>query len=1024
MKKHYFILVAVLTAYSTTAQIVNFLDPNFKNYLLNEITVDTDNDGSPDAGVDTNLDGEIQNSEAEAVTSLFVFSFFQINYTQGIEAFTHLKNLRISIPIASSALNSFTDLETLYMVYSNSNGVLTLSGLTHLKTVDCQGNDFSEINLVNLPALETFNMSSNPVQQVTFTGLPNLKELQCYSIPATNLNVAALPALVKFRAGGMANLTSIDFTHNPNLEFLFLRNFKGSAINLTNLPLLKYLDVSDGSLINLDVSQLTALENLSASGSQLTTINLGNLPMLKDFYCGNSNLSVLNLSGTPNIEDLHCGINHLSTLDVSNMPNLKSLQCNDNQIATLNIGTAPNLEYLYCDNNTISTLEVTPLTSLKTLVCDHNNIAALNIANLMNLKTLNCEQNNLTELSTGLLNLEFLNCSDNPLVTSTIDLTRSVDMEHLECANNHLTALSISHMHQLETFIVNGNQLTTLTFPTTNLHREGRNPIRSFYNCSGNLFTALDFSPLEADLVVVKVSDNPNLTYFNIKNESSSYYVSNLSNCPQLHYICINGNLSNPIPVIFPYIPAADLANIQINSYCSFNPGGVYNTISGTFSMDLDTNGCDANDFHFSNSKITIDHGTVSGSTFTLGNGNYSFFVQSGNFTVTPLFENPYFSVSPASATLNFAHVDSSTQTQHFCVIPNGVHKDLEITILPITTARPGFNATYQLVYKNKGNQTLSGNLSFTYDDAVLDFISADVAPTTQTTNSLIWAYNALKPFESRSVTFILNVNSPMETPAINNGDVLNFSAAIDPIAGDETIGDNTIALSQIVRGSFDPNDKTCLEGDTVTPEMVGGYLHYLIRFQNSGTAAAENIVVKDVLDATKFDISTFELTSASHPQTTKISGNKVEFQFENIHLPPEIENEPASHGYIAFKIKTKPGLAISSVISNKADIYFDYNFPITTNTATSTVAPLLANNNFENNSVLLSPNPTKGVVHIASKGTISSVLLFDVQGRILETVTAAGEQMDFDLGQQASGIYFVKVATEKGSKVQKIIKE
>ncbi|UPT71356.1 MAG: T9SS type A sorting domain-containing protein [Flavobacterium sp. JAD_PAG50586_2] len=50
----------------------------------------------------------------------------------------------------------------------------------------------------------------------------------------------------------------------------------------------------------------------------------------------------------------------------------------------------------------------------------------------------------------------------------------------------------------------------------------------------------------------------------------------------------------------------------------------------------------------------------------------------------------------------------------------------------PITPARPGFDAVYQIVYNNKGNQTLSGNIFFTYDDTVL----ATLTPNTQTTGS------------------------------------------------------------------------------------------------------------------------------------------------------------------------------------------------------------------------------------------------------------------------------------------------
>jgi hypothetical protein len=213
------------------------------------------------------------------------------------------------------------------------------------------------------------------------------------------------------------------------------------------------------------------------------------------------------------------------------------------------------------------------------------------------------------------------------------------------------------------------------------------------------------------------------------------------------------------------------------------------------------------------------------------------------------------------------------------------------------------------------------------------------------------------------------------------------------------------------------------LEGNTILPEKIGDYLHYLIRFQNSGTAPAENIVVKDIIDDTKFDVASLQLTASSHPQVTRITGNKVEFIFENINLPAEQDNEPASHGFIAFKIKTKNTLVLGNTVSNTANIYFDYNFPITTNT-TSTTVTALNTNEFENTSVAISPNPTKNYVSISSKDVITSIQLFDVQGRLIETQLKDNETVTFDLSDKNSGIYFLKVSTENGVKVEKVIKD
>ena len=243
--------------------------------------------------------------------------------------------------------------------------------------------------------------------------------------------------------------------------------------------------------------------------------------------------------------------------------------------------------------------------------------------------------------------------------------------------------------------------------------------------------------------------------------------------------------------------------------------------------------------------------------------------------------------------------------------------------------ARPGFDAKYKIVYKNKGNQTQSGSVNLNFNDAVLDLVAANPVTTTQTVNNLSWNFTNLLPFETREIIFTLNVNSPMETPAVNSGAILTYNATITSAATDETPIDNTFAFNQTVVNSFDPNDKTCLEGTTISPSLIGQYVHYMIRFENNGTANAQNIVVKDMIDLSKFDISTLVPTNASHSFVTNISaGNKVEFIFENINLPFDDAN---NDGYIAFKIKTLPTLKVGDTFTNDANIYFDYNFPIVT---------------------------------------------------------------------------------------------
>lgn len=108
-----------------------------------------------------------------------------------------------------------------------------------------------------------------------------------------------------------------------------------------------------------------------------------------------------------------------------------------------------------------------------------------------------------------------------------------------------------------------------------------------------------------------------------------------------------------------------------------------------------------------------------------------------------------------------------------------------------------------------------------------------------------------------------------------------------------------------------------------------------MIRFENTGTYFAQNVVIRDTIDTQVFDINTLEVVNTSHECITRIHGSQiVEFTFADILLPWE---DDVNDGFVVFKIKPLPGLAQGESLSNRASIYFDFNFPIHTN-ETSTI--------------------------------------------------------------------------------------
>ena len=270
-----------------------------------------------------------------------------------------------------------------------------------------------------------------------------------------------------------------------------------------------------------------------------------------------------------------------------------------------------------------------------------------------------------------------------------------------------------------------------------------------------------------------------------------------------------------------------------------------------------------------------------------------------------------------------------------------------------------------------------------------------------------------------------MNINTPTDLifPVLGD-DLLNFTATINPVAGDETPVDNVSELHQTVVNSYDPNDKTCLEGKTISPSEVGEYVHYVIRFENTGSASAVNIVVKDVIDVAKYDVRTLIPLLGSHSYVTRIRDiNTVEFIFENINLPFDDAN---NDGYVAFKIKTQPTLVVNDTFENNAEIYFDYNAPIITNVAQTTVAILGLADFTIDNSIGIHPNPAKSIVYIQGQHNLKEITVFDINGRVLNSISVIGTQLEkeLDVTELTQGIYFIRVVSNKGQFVSKLIKE
>ena len=670
---------------------------------------------------------------------------------------------------------------------------------------------------------------------------------------------------------------------------------------------------------------------------------------------------------------------------------------------------ALNVYYLNVFNSNISSLEgINSFSNLKSLSVSSNQISGIiNLNALLNLEYLSCGFNQIQELLiSNLTDLTTLLAQSNPI--NSIDLSNNVNLESLSLVGLDLQQLDIENLIHLKDISFSGMSITEFDFSNfSNLE---------FFRCSQTGIQILDFSsnPL---LTFLWCGSNPNLEYINIKNGNPVINVNNdwdFEN-PNLKHICVDEGEQNYVNAQIQHLA---------NTYCSFVPGGDYNTILGTVLFDVENDGCNTSDLPQPFVRININDGTIQGASFSSVAANYVFYTQEGNFEITPEIENPsFFTISPISATINFPDNNNNISTQDFCITANGIHPDLEIVFAPSRPAKPGFLATYYIVYKNIGNQVLSQNdgISLFYDENLMDLSTTFPSASSQEFGVLRWNYSNLMPFESRFIIADMQINSSTHpTNPVNINDELNFTTIIEPQAGDENILNNTFILNQTVVGSYDPNDITCLQGDVVSPSEIGNYLHYVIRFENTGNAPAENVVVKVEIDPNQFDSNSLQMLSTSHDANIQMTGNRIEFIFENIQL------DSGGHGNILLKMKTNETLQVGDYVEKKANIYFDYNFPIETNEAETLFEALSVVNPVLDSLISIYPNPVKDMITIAIKdnSTIKTIELYDIQGRLLQTQLVNDVHSELNVSSRAKGMYFIKINTDKGSKVEKLVKE
>jgi len=454
-----------------------------------------------------------------------------------------------------------------------------------------------------------------------------------------------------------------------------------------------------------------------------------------------------------------------------------------------------------------------------------------------------------------------------------------------------------------------------------------------------------------------------------------------------------------------------DVNGMQIPSYCNNISGRLYQDINGNCTYDI---GLDSFVAYY---PVKLYSGnTLIDMNWTDFDGKYGFSQNPGNYTIIVDTSIAYQLSCPNSGLINVNPITNPVN-------------DIGLTCVQtidffakgkVSGLRPNQSGFINMDFGNIGCQVGSSTQVTLQLYPKTSYLSCAFPPSSINGNTLTWNFSSLVNFNnlnlwSNSGHLLIEIQT-LSTAVI--GDILCFTTSISPLIGDVNPLNNSQTFCDTVVNSYDPNIKVVEPvGEGLTGSIPQNTTFtYTIHFQNTGTDEAYNIVVTDYIQPA-LDISTLNITGFSHFVAPKYTGNNLmQFIFPSIHLPDSASQPLLSQGWVTYTIKAKPNLPNGTKIKNDADIYFDDNAPIHTNTTLNTIDIFL---NADEASEALHyfsfyPNPADKIFSVMStnKAKITGVSLYNIMGiEVLNT----SQIENIPTGNLPSGVYVVKVRTERG---------
>jgi hypothetical protein len=187
------------------------------------------------------------------------------------------------------------------------------------------------------------------------------------------------------------------------------------------------------------------------------------------------------------------------------------------------------------------------------------------------------------------------------------------------------------------------------------------------------------------------------------------------------------------------------------------------------------------------------------------------------------------------------------------------------------------------------------------------------------------------------------------------------------------------------------------------------------------GTYYAQNVVITDTLDK-NLDWNTLKTGYSNYPYSAELSENGVlKFTFKNINLTWKAQSDLLSRGLVTYTVKQKPELPAMTKIYAKANVYFDFNPPVATNSVLNTIYRYPQTGIVSaktNKAISIYPNPANSVLNVCAKDIHFRYLnIYDITGRLLiHNIPSGSNVYKLDISSLINGMYFIEATDVNGT--------